>query len=451
VNSAKAPGSAAAPGAAPQRVLGPMHATGIVIGAIVGVGIFFTPAKVAAIAGSAWGAMGLWALGGGIALAGAFAFAEIGKRYAESGGELVALRKMWGPLPAFLFGWSLIGAIQTGVLALIALFGARNLAVAFGVEWSGGATQLAASVIIALLAAINLAGVRPGAWIQTATSAVKLGLLAGLALLAAYVMVVPRAAAGAGAATMPASEVPWLAGLAATLFSYGGFHQLTWVGGEVRRPERTIPIAILLGVGLVIFGYLAANAAYFQLLPAAEVARSNSVAADAIASIFPALGRFTALALCVSAIGIANSQVLTAPRAYFALARDGLFPSRLAQLDARRGVPNAAILTQAGLAIAMLWLAGSDSLDKLTTGVVFLDWIFHMIAAAGLLRVASAASRGARIAALAFVIGAGVGLGATFFDPAVRSASLIGCGWIALGCVVFYAAVRPRLRAGAGK
>lgn len=439
------------PAAAPNRVLGPVHATGIVIGAIVGIGIFFTPAKVAAIAGSAWSAMGLWALGGGIALAGAFAFAELGKRYAESGGELVALRKMWGPLPAFLFGWSLIGAIQTGVLALIALFGASNLAVALGAEWGVVETRIAASAIVALLAAINLLGVRPGAWIQTATSAVKLGLLGGLALLAIYVLAVPRAEAAASAPPMPISTAPWLAGLAATLFSYGGFHQLTWVGGEVRRPQRTIPLAILLGVGLVIVGYLAANAAYFQLLPAAVVASSPSVAADAVASILPALGRFTALALCVSAIGIANSQVLTAPRAYFALARDGLFPRRLAQLDERRGVPSLAILTQAGLAIAMLWAAGANSLDQLTTGVVFVDWIFHMIAAAGLLRVASAAPRGARIAALLFIVGAGVGLGATFFDPAVRKASLLGCAWIALGCVVFFAAVRPRLQASVRK
>ena len=433
------------PSVEPSRVLGPVHATGIVIGAIVGVGIFFTPAKVAAIAGSASGALGLWALGGVIALAGAFAFAEIGKRHPESGGELVALRKMWGPLPAFLFGWSLIGAIQTGVLALIAFFGARNLGTALGYAWTDDQARLAATAFIVLLAGVNLAGVRPGAWVQTVTSAVKVGMLIFLALLALYVLLVPPATVPSEAEVMPQASAPWLAGLAATLFSYGGFHQLTWVGGEVRRPERTIPIAILLGVGIVVLGYLAANAAYFQLLPAAEVARSDSVAADAVARIFPAVGRLAALALSISAFGIANSQILTAPRAYFALARDGLFPQSLARLDARRGVPSFAILVAAALAVVVLWAARGNSLDQLTTGVVFVDWIFHMIAAAGLLRVASAASAGARLAALVFLVGAGIGLGATFLDPAVRGASLIGCAWIALGALVFRFAVRPRI------
>jgi len=429
----------------PRRELGPVHATGIVIGAIVGVGIFFTPAKVAGIAGSADGAMALWALGGAIALAGAFTFAALGRRFPESGGELVALRRLWGPLPAFLFGWSLIGAIQTGVLALIAIFGAQNLGKALGMEWSGAESSAAATAMIVLLAAVNLTGVKPGAWIQTTTSAVKVLLLLILAALAAWAITTgheptPPATPSDGRIFSTVSS-PWLAGLAATLFSYGGFHQLTWVGGEVRRPERTIPFAIVLGVCIVVAGYLTANAAYFALLPVETVAASGSVAADAVATVLPGIGRAAALALAISAFGIANSQMLTAPRAYFALAQEGLFPQALARLDARRGVPNAAILLQAALAIAMLWLAGANSLEKLTTGVVFVDWIFHMIAAAGLLRIGVA-----RLPAGIFISGAAIGLGATFWDANVRAASLLGCSWIALGIVVFFAAVRPRIR-----
>ncbi len=424
---------------APRRELGPVHATGIVIGAIVGVGIFFTPAKVAAIAGSVGGALSLWALGGVIALAGAFAFATLGRHFPESGGELVALRRLWGPLPAFLFGWSLIGAIQTGVLALIAIFGARNLGVALGFSWSPRALRLAASGMILLLAAVNGCGVKPGAWLQSATSAVKVGLLLLLAVLAAWAISTGHPVPPAPA-PMPASDAPWLAGLAATLFSYGGFHQLTWVGGEVRNPERTIPFGIVLGVCIVVGGYLAANAAYFSLLPVATVAGSGSVAADAVATVLPAVGRLAALALAISAFGIANSQVLTAPRAYFALAQEGLFPQALARLDPRRGVPSVAIATQAALAIAMLWLAGADSLDQLTTGVVFVDWIFHMIAAAGLLRIGVAL-----LPSSVFILGAAIGLGATFWDAKVRAASLLGCAWIALGAVVFFIAVRPRI------
>lgn len=426
-----------------RRALGPVHATGIVIGAIVGVGIFFTPAKVAAIAGSAGGAIGLWALGGLIALCGALSMAEVGSRFPESGGELVALRRLWGRLPSFLYGWSLIGAIQTGVLALIVLFGAKNLGVALGFEWSEHQVRLAATGMIVLLAGVNLLGVKPGAWVQTATSAVKVLLLLLLAALGAWALTRPSPPIAAATPAIAATSVPWLAGLAATLFSYGGFHQVTWVGGEVRRPERTLPLAIVLGVLIVVATYLAANLAYFALLPAASVAASGSVAADAVATVLPTVGRAAALALCISAFGVANAQVLTAPRAYFALAQEGLFPAALSRVDARRGVPNLAILLQAALAIAMLWAAVANSLEALVTGVVFVDWVFHMIVVAGLIR-AGRAGAGYRmplwpLPAVLFIAGAGAGLGATFFDPAVRQASLLGCGWIALGALVFFA------------
>jgi len=433
-----------------RRALGPVHATGIVIGAIVGVGIFFTPAKVAAIAGSAGGAIGLWALGGFIALCGALSMAEVGSRYPESGGELVALRRLWGRLPSFLYGWSLIGAIQTGVLALIVLFGANNLGVALGLNWGENDVRLAATGMIVLLAGVNLLGVKPGAWVQTTTSAVKVLLLLLLAALGAWAMTRPAAPIAADAPAIAATSVPWLAGLAATLFSYGGFHQVTWVGGEVRRPERTLPLAIVLGVLVVVATYLAANLAYFALLPAASVAASGSVAADAVATVLPTVGRAAALALCISAFGVANAQVLTAPRAYFALAQEGLFPAALSRVDARRGVPSLAILLQAALAVAMLWAASDDSLDQLVTGVVFVDWVFHMIVVAGLIR-AGRAGAGYRmplwpLPAVLFVAGAGAGLGATFFDPAVRQASLLGCAWIALGALVFFAQDRLKIR-----
>jgi amino acid transporter len=433
-----------------RRELGPLHATGIVIGAIVGVGIFFTPAKVAAIAGSASGAIGLWALGGLIALCGALSMAEIGSRFPASGGELVALRRLWGRLPSFLYGWSLIGAIQTGVLALIVLFGARNLGVALGFEWGDNEIRLAATGMIVLLGGVNLLGVKPGAWVQTTTSAVKVLLLLLLAALGAWALTRPETVGAAEAPAIAATSVPWLAGLAATLFSYGGFHQVTWVGGEVRRPERTLPLAIVIGVLIVIATYMAANLAYFALLPAASVAASGSVAADAVATVLPTVGRAAALALCISAFGVANAQVLTAPRAYFALAQEGLFPAALSRVDARRGVPNLAILVQAALAIGMLWAARGNSLEQLVTGVVFVDWVFHMIVVAGLIR-AGRAGAGYRmplwpLPAVLFIAGAGVGLGATFFDPAVRQASLLGCAWIGIGALVFFAQDRLKIR-----
>ncbi len=451
---------------APRRSLGGLHATAVVIGAIIGVGIFLTPGKVAAVAGSAEGALLLWAAGGVIALAGALSMAEIGARFPTSGGEIVALQRMLGPLPAFLFGWCLLTAIQTGVLVIVTLFAAQNLAPVLGVEWSATAISGVATAMLASLMAINLLGVKQGAATQTTTVALKLLALAALTAVGAWVALggeqvepvtmlgpvdSPGAPGEAGAADEPAAAVPWLAGLAACLFSYGGFHQVTWIGGEVRDPQRNLPRAILVGVLIVVAAYLAANATYFGLLPFEAVTASSTLAADAVGTVLPGWGRrLTAAALAVSAYGLANTLLLTSPRVYFALAQEGLFPRALGRLDGGREVPTAAIWLQGGLAIGLLWLAGGEAMDQLVNGVVFVDWIFHILACAGLILVwrRGEASPGFRTPAmplppLVFIGGSAVALGATFLDPAVRQSSLIGVAWVGGGALV-YAWMRAR-------
>ncbi len=440
---------------APRRSLGGLHATAVVIGAIIGVGIFLTPGKVAAVAGSAEGALLLWAAGGVIALAGALSMAEIGARFPTSGGEIVALQRMLGPLPAFLFGWCLLTAIQTGVLVIVTLFAAQNLAAAAGTSWDAGAVSGVATAMLAALMAVNLLGVRQGAAAQTTTVALKLLALAALTAVGAWVALggeqaAPVAAPVASAA--PAEGVPWLAGLAACLFSYGGFHQVTWVGGEVRDPQRVLPRAILVGVGIVVASYLAANLTYFGLLPFEVVTASSTLAADAVGTVLPGWGRrITAAALAVSAFGLANTLLLTSPRVYFALAQEGLFPRALGRLDGGRAVPAAAIWLQGGLAIVLLWLAGGEAMDQLVNGVVFLDWIFHLLACAGLILVwrRGEPSPGFRTPAmplppLVFVLGTLVALGATFLDPAVRRSSLLGLVWVGAGCLVYFLMLRRR-------
>lgn len=433
-----------------RREIGGLHATGIVLGSIIGVGIFLTPSKVAAQAGSPGLALALWALGGLIAMAGALCMAEVGARYPTSGGEIMALRYMIGRLPAFLYGWSLLTAIQTGVLVIIALFGAQNFGVLLGQEWGPTETAVVASAAIAALAVINLMGVRYGAWAQTLTSLFKILVLAALTVLGVWAIFDGLTPESARAASVSADHAPrgitvFLAGIAATLFSYGGFHQVTWVGGEVRDPQRTVPRAIVIGVLLVVACYLAANWAYFSLLPFDEVTDSSSLAADAVGTRMPGIARrITALALCVSAFGIANSQLLTTPRVYFSLAREGLFPKVLGELHHASGVPRAAIILQTLLAIALLWIAGGDRMDQLVTGVVFVDWVFHILAVVGLFLVRR---RGDAmpdyrtpwwpLPPIIFLGGAIIGLGATFLDPAVRQASLLGVAWILVGIVVF--------------
>ncbi len=440
---------------APRRSLGGLHATAVVIGAIIGVGIFLTPGKVAAVAGSAEGALLLWAAGGVIALAGALSMAEIGARFPTSGGEIVALQRMLGPLPAFLFGWCLLTAIQTGVLVIVTLFAAQNLAAAAGAGWEAGAVSGAATAMLAALMAVNLLGVRQGAAAQTTTVALKLLALAALTAVGAWVALGGEQAAPVAvpaATAAPAEGVPWLAGLAACLFSYGGFHQVTWVGGEVRDPQRVLPRAILVGVVIVVVSYLAANLTYFGLLPFEVVTASSTLAADAVGTVLPGWGRrITAAALAVSAFGLANTLLLTSPRVYFALAQEGLFPRALGRLDGGRAVPAAAIWLQGGLAIVLLWVAGGEAMDQLVNGVVFLDWIFHLLACAGLILVwrRGEPSPGFRAPAmplppLVFVLGTLVALGATFLDPAVRRSSLLGLVWVGAGCLVYFLVLRRR-------
>lgn len=439
------------PSPTPRPPLGGFHATAIVVGAIVGIGIFLTPGKVAAVAGSAGDAMLLWALGGVIALAGALSMAEIGARFPTSGGEIVALHRMLGPLPAFVFGWCLLSAIQTGVLVIVGLFAASNLAAVLGTSWGGTATALVATAMLGGLTVLNLLGARHGAVSQSALVVLKMSALAALAALGLWAALggaIAPSAAPAAATTSPTPAVPWLAGLAAVLFSYGGFHQGTWVAGEVRDPQRTVPRAIIGGVVLVVAAYLAANAAYFALLPFDAVTRSTTLAADAVGTVLPWGRRLTAAVLCASAFGIANTLLLTSPRVYFALAQEGLFPRALGRLDAARGVPAAAILLQGGLALGLLWLAGGERMNELVNGVVFVDWIFHLLACVGLIllwRRGGGPATGFRCPAmplppLIFVLGTLAALGATFLDPEVRRSSLIGVAWV-LGGILLYGLV----------
>ena len=430
----------------PRRELGLLHGVGIVVGAIIGVGIFITPSKVAAIGGSPVSALLLWSAGGLIALCGALSLAEVGARFPESGGQILALERLLGRWAAFLYGWSLLVAIQTGVLVLVMLFVAKNLEALLQAQWNGAAEAGVASLLLAALAAANLLGVRHGAWVQTLTSAAKLATLAAIGLLAlALAAGVLTRAAGAPAAAAAGNGAPWVAGLAAVLFSFGGFHQLTWVGGEVADAQRTVPRAIVLGILIVIAAYLAANLSYFTLLPFERVAGSDALAADAVGAVLPrwSAGAVT-LALCVSAYGLANATLLTTPRVYYALAQKGLFFRFLGRLDPARGVPSAAILLQTGLALALLWLVG-PSIEQLVNGIVFVDWTFHVLTCGGLIlwrRRPDDFHHGYRaplapLTPLLFMFGTTTALAATFLDPAVRESSIMGLGVLAAGALLY--------------
>lgn len=423
-----------------RRTLGLWDTTAVVVGAIVGVGIFFTPAQVARLAGSAGVALGLWALGGVVAALGAWTFAELGRRYPRAGGQYDVLRDAWGPLAGFLYVFCNLTAIQAGSVAVIAWYCAQNLAVGLGVTLPTGANMVAALVLVAGLSLANVVGVRAGAWVQNVTVVAKLLTLAaivGIAMTASPAIPRPPAQGTVGLAL--------LAGLLPAMFAYGGWQQALWMGGEVRDPERTLPRAILLGVAVVIVAYLGVAWAFFALLGFDGVVGAGSLAGEAVAVALPGVGgRVAAAAVGFSAFGVLNAQVLTGPRLVWALAEDGRFFAPFARLH--RGTPVAAIALLGALGAGLLLVAGVDGVDRLTAWVVAVDAFFFALT--GLALVRFVAREGGMGPAMAIPLGfAALELGAVagaLASPEVRGAALTGAAWIAVAVAVYFARFRRR-------
>jgi len=428
----------------PARVLGLVDASSVVIGAIVGVGIFFVPSRMAHLVGSGPLLLLAWAIAGVIALSGALTFGALGVRYHSSGAQYEVLRDAYGPLPAFLFVFCNATAIQGGVISIIALVCSQNLAVALGKPSWGAAWQVGASIsLIVGLALANMAGVRWGARIQNITVLGKLLTLLTLFVVGLYA---PSAPAHAPEPGLSGGAAGVLAALAPALVALGGWQQALWVAGEVKQPEKTLPRAIVGGVCLVIVAYMLVNIAYLRLLGgAAEVASSKTLAADAVARVAPGVGgRIIAGAVAASAFGVLNAQLLSGPRLLFRMAQDGRFFAPFSRLGAKSGTPWPAIALLAAVALVLLVAAGEKGVDRLLTGVAFIDGVFFLLTGAALFVLRG--KRGADflkvpgypILPLLFVLGEiGVVVG-TQLDPAVLSATFIGAGWIGAGALLYF-------------
>jgi basic amino acid/polyamine antiporter, APA family len=365
------------------RRLGLFSGTMAVIGGIVGAGIFRTPAAVAQRVPSSAAALGAWVLGGAIALLGAFCFAELGRRRPKAGGGYVYLREAWGRLPAFLYGWGLLLVIATGAIAAVAVTFA-NYALALGGLPDRFSVPVAIAAII-LLSAVNYVGVKPAALTQNVFTLLKLVALAAL--------IVSGLSAGPYHPPSPphlsiAATGSLLAGIGAALtpvlFTYGGWQQTNFIAEEIVDPERTLPRALVLGVTGVVIVYLLANLGYLRVLGHAGLATSTAPAADLMrARLGPIGGSLIAAGIAVSSFGFLNLVILVTPRVFQAMAADGLFFSRLAELHPVYRTPTAAILLQAAWAV-VLTLTGTFA--QLVDYVAFGDWIFFGLTAAALFR-----------------------------------------------------------------
>jgi APA family basic amino acid/polyamine antiporter len=440
------------------RVLGPVDATCVVVGAIIGVGIFFTPSRIAQLAGSGNLALLAWTIGGAIALLGALTFAELGGRYPRTGAQYDILRDAYGPFPAFLFVFCNATAVQAAAIAIIAVVCTQHLCVAFGSSDPGDFVLASGALILIIgLAVANCLGTKWGSRIQNATVFVKIGTLLLVTLLAATADS-PETAEGASTFTETGpprfSFVGGLfAALVPALFAYGGWQHALWIAGEVRQPGRNVPLAIIGGVILVVLAYLLVNWAYLRLLGHSGVASSEALAADAVDVLWKERGRRAiAGAVAISAFGVLNAQFLSGPRLIYEMARDGRFFKPFAGTSSRFGTPLPAILLLGGISIVLLLAAGRDGVDKLLTGAVLIDGVFFALTGAALLvlrkrrpdTIPSVRVPLYPVVPLLFVFGeAAVVIGA-YCDEAVRGAAYLAAVWIVGAAVCYFVFFRTR-------
>jgi len=347
-----------------RRVFGLSTATSVVIASMVGVGILTTSGYILKDTGSPWMLLGLWALGGLLALCGALTVAELATAMPHAGGEYVYIREAYGRLWAFLYGWVCF-VIGFSAPAAIASHAAASYLVSPWMENGSAVTTaatrgLAAFVIIALTAA-HLRGQGLGSRVQNACTILKLVLL--------LMIVVGGVALRRGrlehfTADVPESDVPWgILGISLVyvMFSYGGWNAAPYIAGEVREPSRLLPRSLLLGCGAVVVLYLLFNGLYVYALPIGEIRAMSYARVEPIAALAAErlLGRWIAAPLSVS-IGVGllasvSAFVLIGPRVYYAMARDGLFPAAAGRLSPKTGVPSAAIVSQAACTLLILF------------------------------------------------------------------------------------------------
>ena len=355
------------------RTLGYLGSTAIVVGTIIGSGIFLVPHNVAMHVGTQGSLFAVWVVGGLLSLAGALSLAELGAALPEAGGVYVYLREAYGKSFAFLYGWGMLVVIHSGSVA--------TLAVAFGI-YSGTflpltplERKLLASAVVAVLTAVNVLGVRSGSAVQTLFTFAKLVGLATIVASAVFARGIRPLATSVPLPTPRTTVSSFGVALIGVLWAYEGWHMLSFTAGEVRNPARVLPRSFLFGTLLVVLAYLSANLAYLRVLTLPALAQRERVAATAMQILVGPRGTLfvSALILC-SIFGALNGTILTGPRAYFAMARDGVFFSSVGGVHPRFKTPALAVLVQGALSVV---LAVSGTYEQLFTYVIFSAWIFY--------------------------------------------------------------------------
>jgi basic amino acid/polyamine antiporter, APA family len=361
------------------RRLGLFDATMIVMGGIIGAGIFVNPAVVARSVHTPLLVLGAWLIGGMIALIGAFVYAELAALRPRVGGQYAYLRDAYHPVVAFLYGWTLLLVVQTGGMAGAAIIFGRYFCELSGLSIS---EQVIATLALATLTAINCLGVRAGSNVQSALMLIK---LVAIALLIGVGCFGPIKNNPAGAELLINSG--GFAGLARAmapvLFAYGGWQTASFVSGEMRNPRRDLPRGLLIGVIGVIVCYVLVSYSCVRVLGVADLARTSVPASEVMRYAFGERGaQVIAGGIAISTLGFLSQSILTAPRVYYAMARDGVFFKGVGYLNPKTRVPMVAIVLQ-GICAAVIAFTGKY--DQILNYVVAIDVLFFGLTGASLL------------------------------------------------------------------
>ena len=366
-----------------RRQLGLFDAAMIASGATIGSGVFMNPAESARFLATSSQLLLVWVFGGVVAFLGGLCFAELGALFPESGGQYVYMEKAFAPWAGFLFGWTLFTTIQTGAMAAVSTTCARFIGTFL--PMGEGPTRLLAAGLLWTLSIVNILGLRPGSVVQNVFTMLK--LLALFALIAIGIFWFKAPGLSLGPLFPSGLDVKVLSALGLALmpalFSYGGWQNLNFVAGEVKNPARTMPLAIIAGVSIVIAVYVLSNVAYVKALPLSGIAASPRLASDALqVMVGPWGAKFVSLAIIVSTFGITNVFVLTGARVVQVMAGRGAFFPAAARIHPRFGTPVAAIVLQSAWASVLLL---SNTYGQLLQYVTFGDWIFFGLTALALM------------------------------------------------------------------
>ncbi len=364
-----------------KRVLRLRDLVLLIIGTVIGSGIFLVPGVVLRTVGnSVLLALSVWMIGGLLSLLGALTYGELSTLNPQAGGLYVHIRDCFGRFPAFLFGWILFFVVSTGSIATLAVAFSNYLGeiVPLGF-WTA---KLVSVSMIGIITFVNVRGTRQSADLQNFTTAIK--VIAILCMATALLWFGHRFHLAASVSASPQSTLSQFSAIASAtlsvLWAYEGWQYATFAAGETVNPRRDFPLAFLAGIFVLIGLYIFANLGYLAVLGPMGVANSSRVASAALSAVTsPALAKAVTFAILLSMFSAAHSIMLTAPRVYYAMAKDGLFFHQLAEVHPRFGTPAFAVGATA------LWasvLAATGTFEQLLTYVVFVGWAFYALAAA---------------------------------------------------------------------